>query len=85
GLADEVLYFFLVESALVFIAAYLLGITLAGAAVALVIPQIASVTAWLGAAGTVAAYLPAMAIVGALVPVHRLLQQRPVQLLGDAG
>lgn len=85
GLADEVLYFFLVESALVFVAAYLLGITLAGAAVALVIPQIASVTAWLGAAGTVAAYLPAMAIVGALVPVHRLLQQRPVQLLGDAG
>jgi hypothetical protein len=24
-----------------------------------------------------------MAIVGALVPVHRLLQQRPVDLLGD--
>jgi len=24
-----------------------------------------------------------MAIVGALVPVHRLLQQRPVSLLGD--
>jgi hypothetical protein len=31
----------------------------------------------------VAAFLPAMAIVGALVPVHRLLQQRPVSLLGD--
>jgi hypothetical protein len=30
----------------------------------------------------VAAFLPAMAIVGALVPVHRLLQQRPVALLG---
>jgi ABC-type antimicrobial peptide transport system permease subunit len=49
GLADEVLYFFLVESA----------------------------------AGMVAAFLPAMAIVGALIPVHRLLQQRPVSLLGD--
>lgn len=84
GLADEVLYFFLVESALVFLAAYLLGIILAGVAVAVFIPQIASVSAWLAAAGTVAAYLPAMAIVGALVPVHRLLQQRPVQLLGDA-
>jgi putative ABC transport system permease protein len=83
GLADEVLYFFLVESALVFIAAYLLGVLSAGAAVALVIPGIATPTAWLQASGMVAAFLPAMAIVGALVPVHRLLQQRPVALLGD--
>ena len=49
---------------------------------ALVIPGIATPTAWLQAAGMVAAFLPAMAIVGALVPVHRLLQQRPVDLLG---
>jgi len=83
GLADEVLYFFLVESAIVFIAAYLLGVLGAGVAVALVIPAIATPTAWLQAAGMVAAFLPAMAIVGALVPVHRLLQQRPVALLGD--
>ncbi len=83
GLADEVLYFFLVESAIVFIAAYLVGIVGAGAAVALVIPGIATPTAWLQAAGMVAAFVPAMAIVGALVPVHRLLQQRPVELLGD--
>jgi putative ABC transport system permease protein len=83
GLADEVLYFFLVESAIVFIAAYLVGIVGAGIAVALVIPGIATPTAWLQAAGMVAAFLPAMAIVGALVPVHRLLQQRPVALLGD--
>jgi putative ABC transport system permease protein len=83
GLADEVLYFFLVESALVFIAAYLLGVLGAGVAVALVIPGIATPTAWLQAAGMVAAFVPAMAIVGALVPVHRLLQQRPVSLLGD--
>ena len=83
GLADEVLYFFLVESAIVFIAAYLVGIAGAGAAVALVIPGIATPTAWLQAAGMVAAFVPAMAIVGALIPVHRLLQQRPVELLGD--
>ncbi len=83
GLADEVLYFFLVESAIVFIAAYLVGVLGAGVAVALVIPGIATPTAWLQAAGMVAAFLPAMAIVGALVPVHRLLQQRPVDLLGD--
>ncbi|MGY1620249.1 ABC transporter permease [Geodermatophilus sp. SYSU D00691] len=83
GLADEVLYFFLVESALVFVAAYVIGIGLAAGAVWLVLPEIATPVAWLQAAGTVAAYLPAMAIVGALVPVHRLLQQRPVQLLTD--
>ncbi|MDP9167303.1 MAG: ABC transporter permease [Actinomycetota bacterium] len=83
GLADEVLYFFLVESAIVFVVAYLVGIAAAGVAVALVIPGIATPTAWLQACGMVAAFLPAMAIVGALVPVHRLLQQRPVDLLGD--
>jgi putative ABC transport system permease protein len=83
GLADEVLYFFLVESALVFIAAYVIGVLGAGIAVALVIPGIATPTAWLQACGMVAAFLPAMSIIGALVPVHRLLQQRPVDLLGD--
>ncbi len=82
GLADEVLYFFLVESALVFAAAYVIGVLGAGAAVALTIPGIATPTAWLQASAMVAAFLPAMAIVGALVPVHRLLQQRPVDLLG---
>jgi ABC-type antimicrobial peptide transport system permease subunit len=81
GLADEVLYFFLVESAVVFVAAYLVGVLGAGAAVALVIPGIATVTAWAQASAMVAAFLPAMAIVGALVPVHRLLQQKPVDLL----
>jgi len=83
GLADEVLYFFLVESGIVFLTAYVVGVVGAGAAVALVIPGIATPTAWLQAAGMVAAFLPAMAIVGALIPVHRLLQQRPVSLLGD--
>ncbi|WP_422748332.1 FtsX-like permease family protein [Mycobacterium sp. WMMD1722] len=83
GLADEVLYFFLVESGIVFVVAYLVGVVGAGAAVALTIPSIATPTAWLQAAAMVAAFLPAMAIVGALVPVHRLLQQRPVDLLGD--
>lgn len=82
GLADEVLYFFLVESAVVFVAAYVFGVLTAGIAVALVIPGIATPIAWLQAAGMVAGFLPAMAIVGALVPVHRLLQNRPVDLLG---
>jgi ABC-type antimicrobial peptide transport system permease subunit len=83
GLADEVLYFFLVESAIVFVSAYVVGIATAGIAVALVIPGIATVMSWLQGAALTAMFLPAMAIVGALVPVHRLLQQRPVSLLGD--
>ena len=83
GLADEVLYFFLVESAMVFLTSYVVGVAVAGIAVALVIPGIATVTAWLQGAALTAMFLPAMAIVGALVPVHRLLQQRPVSLLGD--
>jgi hypothetical protein len=84
GLADEVLYFFLVESAIVFLAAYLAGALAAGAAVILVVPGLATLSGWLQAAGIVAAYLPAMAIIGALVPVHRLLQQRPVALLAGS-
>lgn len=82
GLADEVLYFFLVESAVVFVAAYVVGVLTAGVAVWLVIPGIATPVAWLRAAGMVAGFLPAMSIVGALIPVHRLLQNRPVDLLG---
>lgn len=83
GLADEVLYFFLVESGIVFLVSWLLGVAAAGVAVWLVIPGIATPTAWLQAAGMVMGFVPAMAIVGALVPVHRLLQQRPVHLLTD--
>lgn len=83
GLADEVLYFFLVESALIFLTAYVVGVVTAGAVVAVVIPEISSLGSWLQGAALTAMFLPAMAIVGALVPVHRLLQQRPVALLGD--
>ena len=83
GLADEVLYFFLVESGVVFVAAWLIGVLGAGVAVWAVLPHLATPAAWAQAAATVAAFLPAMAIVGAIVPVHRLLQQRPVALLTD--
>jgi ABC-type antimicrobial peptide transport system permease subunit len=83
GLADEVLYFFLVESGVVFVAAWLIGVLGAGVAVWAVLPHLATPVAWAQASATVAAFLPAMAIVGAIVPVHRLLQQRPVALLAD--
>jgi ABC-type antimicrobial peptide transport system permease subunit len=81
GLSDEVLYFFMVESLIVFAAAYLFGVLAGGAVVALLLPSFFGVGAWLSASGLVAMYLPALAIVAALVPVHRILQQRPVRLL----
>lgn len=84
GLTDEVLYFFLVESLLLFVAAYVLGILVGGAIVAGAAPSFFTFDAWLQAAGLVAMYLPALGIVAALVPVHRLLQQRPVTLLADS-
>jgi putative ABC transport system permease protein len=83
GLADEILYFFLVESGVVFVAAWLTGVLAAGIAIWAVLPHFATPVAWAQASATVAAFLPAMAIVGAIVPVHRLLQQRPVALLTD--
>ena len=81
GLTDEVLYFFLVESLLLFVVAYVAGTLLGGAIVATAAPSFFTLRAWLEAAGLVAMYLPALGIVAALIPVHRLLQQRPVSLL----
>jgi hypothetical protein len=83
GLSDEVLYFFLTESVIVFGAAYVFGVGAGAAVVAVILPSFFTATAWLQAAALVAMYLPALAIVAALIPVHRLLQQRPVQLLVD--
>jgi len=83
GLTDEVLYFFLVESLLLFVAAYVAGALLGGLVVATVLPSFFSVANWASAVGMVAMYLPALGIVAALVPVHRLVQQRPVALLAD--
>jgi putative ABC transport system permease protein len=83
GLTDEVLYFFLVESLLLFVAAYLAGALLGGLVVATVLPSFFTVANWASAVGMVAMYLPALGIVAALVPVHRLVQQRPVALLAD--
>jgi hypothetical protein len=83
GLSDEVLYFFLTESVIVFVAAYVFGVGVGAAVVAAILPGFFTVTAWLQAAALVAMYLPVLAIVAALIPVHRLLQQRPVRLLVD--
>jgi hypothetical protein len=83
GLTDEVLYFFLAESLLLFVAAYVLGALAGGLVVATVVPSFFSLATWASAVGMAAMYLPALGIVAALIPVHRLVQQRPVALLAD--
>ncbi len=83
GLTDEVLYFFLAESLVLFAVSYVVGTLLGGMIVGVAAPAFFTLRAWLEAAGLVAMYLPALGIVAALIPVHRLLQQRPVDLLAE--
>src|SRR5258708_38233244 len=83
GRADSGLSFYRVESAFVFVVAWLIGVLGAGVAVWAVLPHLATPAAWAQASATAAAFLPAMAVVGAIGPVHRLLQQRPGALLAD--
>jgi putative ABC transport system permease protein len=83
GLTDEVLYFFLTEALLTFLAAYVLGILLAGVALLIVSPGQLSLSDVLEAAALVLTYLPALGIFAALIPAHRITQQRPVDLLRD--
>lgn len=83
GLTDETLYFFLMESIAVFVAAYLVGVAIGFPLLLLAAPGQVAVSDALTAAGLVLTYLPAMAIIAALVPAHRLLQQRPVDLLRE--
>jgi putative ABC transport system permease protein len=83
GLTDECLYFFLMESVTVFFAAYVVGAAIGIVLLFLMAPGEVQVgSAFVGAA-LVLTYLPAMAVVAALVPAHKLLQQRPVDLLRD--
>jgi ABC-type antimicrobial peptide transport system permease subunit len=82
GLTDEVLYFFLTESLLLFVAAYVLGALAGGLVVATVVPSFLSLATLASAVGIAAMYLPALGIVAALIPVHRLVQQRPCEYVG---
>ena len=84
GLSDEVLYFFLIESLMLFVIAFVGGILLGAALLVGIVPRLFSLGAWLEASALAAVYLPVMAIVAALIPVHRLLQERPVNLLAEA-
>ncbi len=84
GITDDVLYLFLAESALVFVAGFVLGVVLGGATYALLLPTLFDPQALLKATLITATYIPAMLILGALIPLNRLLQRSPLELLRAA-
>ncbi len=84
GLTDEVLYFFLAEAGLIFASAYVFGLGLAVVLLAGASPGQLSASDVLQAAALVLTYLPALGIFAALIPAHRITQQRPVDLLREA-
>jgi putative ABC transport system permease protein len=84
GITDDVLYLFLAESALVFVAGFVLGVLLGGATYLLLLPALFDPQALLKATLITATYIPAMLILGALIPLNRLLQRSPLELLRSA-
>lgn len=81
GITDDVLYLFLVESALLIGVGLLGGILFGGAMFAVLMPGIFAVGTVLQAVALVSVYFPIMLIAGALIPAWRLLQRSPLELL----
>jgi putative ABC transport system permease protein len=81
GLSDEVLYFFLMEALIIFAAAYLVGAAIGIALLVIVLPGQVSISSVLQACALTLTYLPALGIFAALIPTHRIVQQRPADLL----
>jgi putative ABC transport system permease protein len=81
GLSDEVLYFFLMEALIIFAAAYLVGAAIGIVLLMLVLPGQISLSSVLQACALTLTYLPALGIFAALIPTHRIVQQRPADLL----
>lgn len=81
GLSDEVLYFFLMEALIIFAAAYLLGAAAGITLLVIVSPVQLTSSSVLQACALTLTYLPALAIFAALIPTHRIVQQRPSELL----
>jgi putative ABC transport system permease protein len=84
GITDDVLYLFLMESAVIFVTGFLLGAVLGGAAYAALLPALFDAQALIKAFLIVSTYIPAMLVLGALIPLNRLLQQTPLELLRQA-
>jgi len=84
GITDDVLYLFLAESGIVFLAGFLGGVLFGGLAYGLFLPALFDANALLKSVLIVSTYLPAMLVMGALIPLNRLLQRSPLELLRQA-
>ena len=81
GITDDVLYLFLVESALLIGAGLVAGVITGGILFGLLLPGVFAVGTVLKAVALVSVYFPIMLIGGALIPAWRLLQKSPLELL----
>jgi ABC-type antimicrobial peptide transport system permease subunit len=84
GITDDVLYLFLVESAMIICTGLVLGLVAGAGLFALLLPSLFEIGTVLKAVGLVSVYFPIMLIFGALIPAHRLLQRTPLELLRGA-
>lgn len=81
GITDDVLYLFLVESAMLIAAGLAIGILAGGAFFGLMLPSVFEIGTVAKAVGLISVYFPIMLILGALIPAWRLLQKSPLELL----
>ena len=81
GITDDVLYLFLVESALLIGAGLVAGVLTGGILFAALLPGVFAVGTVFKAVALVSVYFPIMLIGGALIPAWRLLQKSPLELL----
>jgi hypothetical protein len=84
GITDDVLYLFIAESALVFVVGFAVGAGLGVLAFLLLLPTLFDPVADGKGVLIVSTYIPAMLILGALIPLNRLLQRTPLELLRAA-
>jgi putative ABC transport system permease protein len=84
GITDDVLYLFLAESAIIFVTGFVAGAALGTVGFAVFLPSLFDADAVGKAVLIVSTYIPAMLILGALIPLNRLLQRTPLELLRAA-
>jgi len=81
GITDDVLYLFLMESAMLIAAGLVIGILAGGLFFGLMLPSVFEISTVAKAVGLISVYFPIMLILGALIPAWRLLQKSPLELL----
>ena len=84
GVSSDVLYLFLLESLILFVASTLLGIFIGIILLHILVPTLFSWGVILKSVALVICYLPPMIIFGSLIPAQQLLKKSPLELLRTA-